>query len=225
MQSQTIIDAKFEVMKQAKGSQLLKNSKLDLLQAKVPSAMPTISLENLENIQTRKIMQDKTMLEEEAAIEDPFSDKIFVLQRIIGYDDQLQVKPSMQQLIGNKIRNEISLLMKQRVTDHLQQPSSWKLITKRNKRCWVCDRKIYSLILWNNHIGRFKSLNIKNQSQIMANLKRLPYKTERPVIYCFDNDWKAQEMHTISEFCFIIDKRKKGRLQKIPAEKIRDFEF
>ena len=58
---------------------------------------------------------------------------------------------------------------------------------------------------------------------------KLPYprdiKSDRPVVYCAQNKWIGQELHTISEFCFHIDKNKGAYLNKIPATKIRDYEF
>lgn len=39
----------------------------------------------------------------------------------------------------------------------------------------------------------------------MKNIVRLPYETNRPVLYSFNNNWVGKEMHTLSEYCFYLD--------------------
>lgn len=88
------------------------------------------------------------------------------------------------------------------------KPSTWQLVTDSRIHCWVCDRHIYSLLFWNPEIGRLKDLKVKNEQIALRTIKPISHETKRPVLYCFNNNWEGQEMHTISEFAFIIDDRK-----------------
>lgn len=59
----------------------------------------------------------------------------------------------------------------------------------------------------------------------MKLIKKLPYKTRRPVVYSFDSNWAGREMHTISEFCFIIDNSKSAKMTAVDFNEIKDYEF
>ena len=44
-----------------------------------------------------------------------------------------------------------------------------------------------------------------NSEDFMKNIVRLPNETNKPVIYSSKNNWIGYEMHTVSEYCFILD--------------------
>ena len=95
----------------------------------------------------------------------------------------------------------------------------------RSRRCWCCERHIYSLLFWNQNIGLNKNLIVGNQNLIIPKLKPFLIETERPVIYSFNNNWCGQEMHTVSEFSFILDRNKGPYMNKIPFKKMKGYEF
>lgn len=105
------------------------------------------------------------------------------------------------------------------------KPSQWRIITSRHHKCWVCERHIYSLLFWNEDIGKLRNINVKNQEQFLKLIKKLPYKTRRPVVYSFESNWAGREMQTISEFCFIIDRSKPYQMLKVDLNDIKDYEF
>ena len=48
----------------------------------------------------------------------------------------------------------------------------------------------------------------------------------RPRIYCEATNWVAQEMFTLSEYCFLIDRNKPTKgMDRLKFEDIRDSEF
>lgn len=66
---------------------------------------------------------------------------------------------------------------------------------------------------------------MKNSKQIIESLARFPGETDRPILYSETNGWDGQELHTVSEFCFIIDRRKPAELQELPLSELKDCEF
>jgi hypothetical protein len=113
------------------------------------------------------------------------------LQRILGFDEHLIVQPPPEFINTFKI----------------PKPSQWKIITSNQKKCWVCEKNIYSLLIWNEKIGNIKNLKVTKKSKkiILNTIKRIPFESNRPILYSFNNNWVGQEMHTISEYCLIID--------------------
>ena len=93
-------------------------------------------------------------------------------------------------------------------------------MTDNRIHCWVCDRHIYSLLFWNPEIGWLKDLKLKNEQIVLRTIKPLEFETKRPVLYCFNNNWQGQEMHTVSEFCFMIDDRKPLSLNKFSVRDV-----
>ena len=60
----------------------------------------------------------------------------------------------------------------------------------------------------------------------MQTIKRLPYETNRPVLYSFNNNWVGQEMHTMSEYCLIIDNINRQKYARnMTIDQIKNFEF
>jgi hypothetical protein len=138
-----------------------------------------------------------------------------------GLGDQRQPSKAAQ------TSNEHGINAKEKSSDqhHHKSPSEWQLVTDGATTCWVCDRYIYSLIFWNESIGNLKRLNVKNSQQIIDSLVRFPGETDRPILYSEANRWHGQELHTVSEFCFIIDRRKPAELQELPLSELKDCEF
>ena len=68
----------------------------------------------------------------------------------------------MEHNIPQNLDAERSTLIITRMLGHKEEmPGSgrWRVITKENigqNECWVCDRKIYSLIFWNELIGNIE---------------------------------------------------------------------
>ena len=68
----------------------------------------------------------------------------------------------MEHNIPQNLDAEGSTLIITRMLGHKEEmPGSgrWRVITKENigqNECWVCDRKIYSLIFWNELIGNIE---------------------------------------------------------------------
>ena len=88
----------------------------------------------------------------------------------------------------------------------------------RSRRCWVCDAHQYSVIFWNKKIGETQSLRLSHPGRILKHLKRPPGDGEqkRPILYTFKNQWMGQQLHTIAEYCFVIDRRKDLALAEVP---------
>ena len=89
--------------------------------------------------------------------------------------------------------------------------NEWRPVCDHMEKCWVCDRTIYSILLWSPGIGKIKQIDAKNKDQILRKIVPMaPSDPQiiRPIIYCNKNQWKGQEMLTQSEYCFIIDKQK-----------------
>ena len=53
------------------------------------------------------------------------------------------------QKAGNK------LIFTRHLGHRLEIPNStkWHMITEPHEKCWVCDRKVYSIILWTKNVG------------------------------------------------------------------------
>lgn len=49
--------------------------------------------------------------------------------------------------------------------------------------------------------------------------------SNRPIVYSSYNNWVGMEMHTLSEFCFIIDGQKSKNLQKFQIEEVKNLQF
>jgi len=103
--------------------------------------------------------------------QDPYVDKVFLMQRIIGFDDELLAKRGGEPLQKTFVRPA-------------KLPSTWSIVQTKQQKCWVCDRHIYSLLFWNKEIGELRNLKAVNYKIILENLVPLPYETKRPVLYC-----------------------------------------
>ena len=59
----------------------------------------------------------------------------------------------------------------------------------------------------------------------MKIIEPFPHETHRPVIYSAKNKWKGEEMYTVSEFCFIIDKAKPKHIRDHSLFDVLGIEF
>ena len=133
--------------------------------------------------------------------EEAMSNQILLIQRYLGHDREF----------------------KDRV-------SQWKITSKSDSDCWVCDRHIYSVLFWNKGIGNLMNTEIANKTtvlkfikaknkQFLSTMKKGSQRAlqiikqeskqqsdlERPVIYSESTGWVGRELHTLSEYCFLID--------------------
>jgi hypothetical protein len=63
------------------------------------------------------------------------------MYRHLGFDDHCVTRDK-----DKKIQKKINKIL----------PSRWKVILDSQHKCWVCDRHIYSLMFWNEGIGKVK---------------------------------------------------------------------
>lgn len=65
--------------------------------------------------------------------------------------------------------------------------------------CWVCDQHIYSLIFWNELIGKQEELpfDVSDQLEKLNDFSKF----QGPVIMGQFNNWKPQKLVEIKEFC------------------------
>ena len=97
----------------------------------------------------------------------------------------------------------------------------WKMITdakKGHNECWVCDRKIYSIIFWNKEIGLMAEAEVplEDQKFLVQNIERINPREDdlpqndlsHPLIYGQFTNWKPRRMFEIREFCDRINNYK-----------------
>lgn len=143
------------MMKGMKRIGLIKNSKdtkkkkiggTFLQDIKLPKEQLSAGAKQL--IQARKIVQERNTHTSHYHVSDPFTRKIFLLQRNIGYNNQLVV-PML------------------RKDQFLKKPTQWNLITTPEKQCFVCQMHIYSICFWNSKIGEKQNLLIKDKDKVL----------------------------------------------------------
>ena len=126
-----------------------------------------------------------------------------------------------QNLPQNAQAERITLVMSRKLGHDVEMPGArqWRIFSNiddmdysedrhgNQNDCWVCDHQVYSLIFWDEMIALNELVEVDVQSQLEA-LNTFDEESNVPVIMGQFNNWKAQKLMTISEFCDKINKDK-----------------
>lgn len=72
------------------------------------------------------------------------------------------------------------LVFQRHLGHRLEQPLStkWQLLTEAHERCWICDRRQYSVIFWEKDVGIKTDLNLVDTRQLVQHIESLSAQQE-----------------------------------------------